>query len=82
MISGVPHHDLGEAVLALCVREPGHHCGLHENEAVSILRTQLANYKIPKHILFVDELPRNALGKVQKNILRENYQKIFGRGHG
>ncbi|OZC04889.1 putative malonyl-CoA synthase [Onchocerca flexuosa] len=76
-VIGVPHHDLGEAVLAVYVPHSGSHAFLHESEAIRILHTKLANYKVPKHFLCLDQLPRNAMGKVQKNILRERYQSLF-----
>ena len=44
---------------------------------VAALKTQLANFKIPKHCVVVAELPRNAMGKVQKNLLRAQYQALF-----
>uniref|UniRef100_A0A915PYJ8 Malonyl-CoA synthase n=1 Tax=Setaria digitata TaxID=48799 RepID=A0A915PYJ8_9BILA len=76
-VIGIPHNDLGEAVLALCVPESGSHAFLHESEAIRILHTKLANYKVPKRFLCLDQLPRNAMGKVQKNILRERYNSLF-----
>jgi malonyl-CoA/methylmalonyl-CoA synthetase len=45
---------------------------------VAACKEQLANYKVPKSVVFVDELPRNAMGKVQKNLLRERYAGTFG----
>lgn len=77
MSLGIPHHDLGEAVLAVCVPESDGHAFLHESEAIRILHSKLANYKIPKRFLCLDQLPRNAMGKVQKNILRERYHSLF-----
>ncbi|VDN85426.1 unnamed protein product, partial [Brugia pahangi] len=76
-VIGIPHHDLGEAVLAVYVPELGSHAFLHETEAIRILRTKLANYKVPKRFLCLDQLPRNAMGKVQKNILKERYHSLF-----
>uniref|UniRef100_A0A0R3S2R7 AMP-binding domain-containing protein n=1 Tax=Elaeophora elaphi TaxID=1147741 RepID=A0A0R3S2R7_9BILA len=76
-VIGIPHHDLGEAVLAVYVPESGSHAFLHESEAIRILHTKLANYKVPKRFLCLDQLPRNAMGKVQKNILRERYHSLF-----
>ncbi|VDM09914.1 unnamed protein product [Wuchereria bancrofti] len=76
-VIGIPHHDLGEAVLAICVPELGSHAFLHESEAIRILRTKLANYKVPRRFLCLDQLPRNAMGKVQKNVLRERYHSLF-----
>ena len=69
-VVGVPHHDFGEAVVAVIV--PAGDKAIDKNEIRSTLKTQLANYKIPKYIFLVSELPRNAMGKIQKNIIRDN----------
>ncbi|EFO24268.1 hypothetical protein LOAG_04219 [Loa loa] len=76
-VIGIPHCDLGEAVLALYVPESSSHAFLQESEAIRILHTKLANYKVPKRFLCIDQLPRNAMGKIQKNILREQYRNLF-----
>jgi len=68
-VIGVPHPDFGEAVTAVVVLQAG--ASLDEAEVLSSLRTRLANYKVPKRIHVVPDLPRNAMGKVQKNVLRE-----------
>jgi malonyl-CoA/methylmalonyl-CoA synthetase len=70
-VVGVPDADFGEAVTAAVVKEA--HCTLDEAAIVASLKTQLANYKIPKHIHFVAELPRNAMGKIQKGALRTRF---------
>jgi malonyl-CoA/methylmalonyl-CoA synthetase len=70
-VVGVPHPDFGEAVTAIVVPAKG--AELNEAGIVSALRSQLANYKLPKRVHIVDELPRNAMGKVQKNVLRGKY---------
>ncbi|HVO89696.1 MAG TPA: malonyl-CoA synthase [Casimicrobiaceae bacterium] len=70
-VIGVPHEDYGEAVTAVVVLEPGH--DVIEQHILSSLRREIASFKIPKRVFFVHELPRNAMGKVQKNILRERY---------
>jgi malonyl-CoA/methylmalonyl-CoA synthetase len=75
-VFGVPHPDLGEGVTAAVVGEPG--AALSQVALVLALRPTLAAYKIPKRIVFVDELPRNAMGKVQKNILRDAYASAYG----
>ena len=72
-VIGLPHPDFGEAVAAVIVLSPGS-ASLSENEVISRLKGKLANFKIPKRVFFIDALPRNAMGKVQKNILRERYQ--------
>jgi malonyl-CoA/methylmalonyl-CoA synthetase len=70
-VVGVPHADYGEAVLAIVVAKPG--ADLSADAMIAALKQKIANFKVPKHIVFVDELPRNTMGKVQKNILREQY---------
>lgn len=71
-VIGVPHPDFGEAVTAVVVAKAG--AKLNAEEMVGLLKTKIANYKVPKKIYIVDSLPRNAMGKVQKNLLREKYQ--------
>ncbi len=68
-VVGLPDPDLGEQVVAAVVRNDP---GLDEEQIVSFCRNHLASYKKPRRVLFVDGLPRNALGKVQKHILRES----------
>ena len=70
-VVGVPHPDFGEAVTAVVVSKPG--TRPTETEILLALKRKLANFKLPKRVYFVDELPRNTMGKVQKNVLRERY---------
>jgi malonyl-CoA/methylmalonyl-CoA synthetase len=72
-VIGVPHADFGEAVTAVVVARGEE--APDENEIIAVLKKRLANFKVPKHVFFVDDLPRNAMGKVQKNVLRERYGK-------
>jgi malonyl-CoA/methylmalonyl-CoA synthetase len=74
-VIGVPHRDFGEAVVAVVV--PAMAGATSEDAVLSALRARLANYKLPKRIVLVGELPRNAMAKVQKNVLRERYGEIF-----
>ena len=74
-VIGVPHADFGEAVVAVVVREGGR--DLSPEAIQSALRDRLASYKLPKAVEFVDELPRNTMGKVQKNALRDQYKDAF-----
>lgn len=67
-VVGVPHADLGEAVTAVVVRAPG--SSLDEAAILAALSGRLARFKQPKRIHFVDDLPRNSMGKVQKTVLR------------
>ena len=76
-VIGVPHEEYGEAVLA--VVEVGEHEGaLTEGGMRDILRRSLTGYKVPKRVVIVTTLPRNALGKVKKQALRDRYQSHFG----
>ena len=69
-VVGVPHPDYGEEVTAAVVlRSEG--AALSESDVIAQLKAQLAGYKVPKRVYFVDTLPRNAMGKVQKNRLRD-----------
>ncbi|MCA3237865.1 MAG: malonate--CoA ligase [Curvibacter sp.] len=72
---GVPHPDFGEVGVAVVVRKPG--AALEPEEIVAGLKSRLANFKIPKKCYVVDDLPRNTMGKVQKNLLREQYKTLF-----
>lgn len=74
-VFGVPHSDFGEAVVALCIVRAG--VVLDTDKLISQLRLQLAGFKVPKRILTGDALPRNAMGKVQKNLLRDQYSNLF-----
>ena len=74
-VIGVPHADFGEAVVAVVVPRAGR-VDLARLDA--FLAGKLARYKQPKRVVCVDELPRNAMGKVQKNVLREAYTAILG----
>ncbi|HVN35873.1 MAG TPA: malonyl-CoA synthase [Casimicrobiaceae bacterium] len=70
-VIGVPDADFGEAVAAVIVAKPGH--TLTERSVVAALKAEIAGFKIPKRVHFVAELPRNAMGKVQKNVLRQQF---------
>ncbi len=74
-VFGVPHPDLGEAVVAAIVLESGF--SLNENIIMDSLHNRIANFKLPKKLIFVKKLPRNSMGKIQKNILREHYEGTF-----
>jgi malonyl-CoA/methylmalonyl-CoA synthetase len=74
-VFGVPHPDYGEGVTAAVVCKPG--ASLSEPEIIAAIRTRLARYKVPKRILLVAELPRNTMGKVQKNVLRTTYGSLY-----
>jgi len=72
---GVPHPDFGEVGVAVVTPRPG--ARLDGEAILALLKSQLANFKIPKRCFVVDELPRNAMGKVQKKLLREQHQHLF-----
>ncbi|MEO8187257.1 MAG: hypothetical protein ABI580_07840, partial [Burkholderiaceae bacterium] len=74
-VVGVPHADFGEAVVAVVVANGD--TGLSATAIVDTLKSRIANYKVPKRVLIVDALPRNSMGKVQKNVLRERYRDSF-----
>ncbi len=74
-VIGVPHPDFGEGVTAVVVPRAG--AALDEGTLRAALEQRLAKYKLPKRILFVSEMPRNAMGKVQKAQLRERYRDLY-----
>ena len=74
-VIGVPHPDFGETVLGVLVPAPG---ATPDTDAImDAVRDVLARFKHPRKLVMLDELPRNTMGKVQKNILREQYQDAF-----
>ncbi|MEO1102785.1 MAG: hypothetical protein AAFW98_03470 [Pseudomonadota bacterium] len=73
-VIGLPHADFGEGVTAVIVPATD---GLAEEDVIAALRETLARYKQPKKVFIVDDLPRNAMGKVQKAALREKYSAAF-----
>ena len=70
-VIGVPHAEFGEVGLALVIAKPG--AAPDPAAILASLKARLANFKVPKQCLLVPELPRNAMGKVQKNLLRQRY---------
>ena len=76
-VIGVPHADFGEGVTAVVVCTKG--AAVSEASVLKALDGRLAKFKMPKRVFVVDELPRNAMGKVQKNILRDTYAKIYAK---
>ena len=75
-VIGVPHADFGEGVTAVVVCDKA--AKVDESSVLKALDGRLAKFKMPKRVIFVDELPRNAMGKVQKHILRDTYSDIYG----
>ena len=74
-VIGAPHPDFGEGVVGVLVPEPGAEIDLQEVRAA--LSDSLARFKQPKKLVVIDQLPRNAMGKVQKNQLRDRYIDAF-----
>jgi malonyl-CoA/methylmalonyl-CoA synthetase len=70
-VIGCPHPDFGEAVVAVVMGKG------EEAAMIAAAREKLAAFKTPKRVFFVDDLPRNAMGKVQKNVLRERFKDAF-----
>ena len=71
----MPHPDFGEVGVAIVIAKPG--ASLDAEQLITRLKSQLANFKIPKRCFVVAELPRNTMGKVQKNLLREQHKQLF-----
>jgi len=74
-VIGVPHLDFGEGVTAVVTAK--NEGAISEDAIVGSLTGRLAKFKIPKRVIIVDTLPRNAMGKIQKNALRETYQGLY-----
>lgn len=74
-VVGLPHSDFGEAVTAVVVREQN--CKLLQEDILRECKSQLASYKTPKRVIFYDELPRNAMGKVMKAKLRKELADLY-----
>jgi malonyl-CoA/methylmalonyl-CoA synthetase len=72
---GVPHPDFGEVGVAVVIAKPG--ATVSADTVIANLKSSLANFKIPKKCFVVSELPRNTMGKVQKNLLRDQYKNLF-----
>ena len=75
-VIGVPHSDFGEAVVAIVVynneaQQPD------EQAIISSLKSQVSAFKVPKRVIGIEELPRNTMGKVQKNVLRDQFSDLF-----
>ena len=74
-VVGVPHPDFGEVGVAVLIAKPG--TQVAPESVLAELKRRLANFKIPKRCYVAKELPRNTMGKVQKNLLRQQYQDLF-----
>ncbi|MBX3610286.1 MAG: malonyl-CoA synthase [Hydrogenophaga sp.] len=74
-VVGVPHPDFGEVGVAVVIARPG--TEPDADALIGALKARLANFKIPKRCVVVKELPRNTMGKVQKNLLRDQFKGLF-----
>ena len=74
-VIGLPHPDFGEGVTAIVVRDPAG--DLTESLLMASLQNRLAKFKQPKRVIFAEDLPRNAMGKIQKNLLRDRFSKMY-----
>jgi malonyl-CoA/methylmalonyl-CoA synthetase len=74
-VIGVPHPDFGESVVGLLVAEPG--ADISTDTILAALGVQLARFKQPKKLVVMDAFPRNTMGKLQKNILRDQFADVF-----
>ncbi|WP_312302719.1 malonate--CoA ligase [Diaphorobacter nitroreducens] len=74
-VVGVPHPDFGEVGVVVVIPKPG--AKVDGDAVIASLKSQLANFKIPKRCFVTTELPRNTMGKVQKNLLRDQYKGLF-----
>ncbi|HEY0821542.1 MAG TPA: malonyl-CoA synthase [Rhizobacter sp.] len=74
-VVGVPHPDFGEVGVALVVPKPG--ASLDDAGVLQALKGRIANFKVPKRVFVMKELPRNTMGKVQKNVLRDQHKALF-----
>jgi malonyl-CoA/methylmalonyl-CoA synthetase len=76
-VVGVPHPDFGEAVVAVVIAKPG--ATLDAQTLIAAMKSKIAAFKVPKQVFVEPELPRNQMGKVQKNLLREQHRALFVR---
>jgi malonyl-CoA/methylmalonyl-CoA synthetase len=74
-VVGLPHDDFGEGVTAFLVVKNG--AQLTESSVLDCLCDRLARFKLPKRVIFLDQLPRNSMGKVQKSALRQEYASLY-----
>ena len=76
-VFGVPHPDLGEGVVAAIVLDPAFQGKLAGDEVKAVLKDKLSAYKLPKATVFIDALPRNAMGKIQRGALQKTYHALL-----
>jgi malonyl-CoA/methylmalonyl-CoA synthetase len=76
-VVGLPHRDFGEAVTAFIIAKPD--ADLSEKSVLAAFADTLARFKHPKRVIFLDQLPRNTMGKVQKSLMRETHKDLYTR---
>ena len=74
-VVGLPHEHWSEALTAFVVVKPGQ--TVSEQELLDHCKSTLANYKVPKRVVFVEQLPMTSTGKIQKHVLRAEYEKLY-----
>ena len=74
-VVGLPHNDFGEGVTAFIVKKQG--AAITEKQVLNALDEKLARFKHPKRVMFVEQLPRNTMGKVQKSLMRETFKALY-----
>ena len=77
-VIGLPHPDFGEAVAAVVTRQTDT-APISDQQVIEAVKRQAASFKVPKAVFFVDQLPRNSMGKVQKNLLRDQHRDVFSQ---
>jgi acyl-CoA synthetase (AMP-forming)/AMP-acid ligase II len=80
VVVGLPHPQWGEAVTAFVVTSPGE--TIDAAELIAALKTQLAGFKVPKAVIFVDQLPKTSTGKIQKNVVRSEHAAHYATWEG
>tara|TARA_B110000114_G_scaffold63803_1_gene67829 strand:+ start:2291 stop:3844 length:1554 start_codon:yes stop_codon:yes gene_type:complete len=79
-VIGIAHSDFGEAVVAVVVYQNGNE-EPDESAIINSLKLQISGFKVPKRVISINELPRNTMGKVQKNVLREKFNDLFSQSN-
>jgi long-chain acyl-CoA synthetase len=76
VVVGLPHERWSEAITAVVVPKPGEH--LDPGALIAALKDRLDPYRVPKSVIVADELPKTSTGKIQKNLVREQYAAHYG----
>jgi len=78
VVVGLPHERWTEAVTAFVVPKPGE--TIDADELIAVLKTRLDGFKVPKSVVFVDQLPKTSTGKIQKNVVRSRHASHYSHG--